>query len=194
MLNHLEYCERRFYLIHILGEMEVNARVLEGTFHHEQVHKAGSQRNGEQVIHRRVYVWSDDLMIAGYADLVEERVDERGQVTLVPVEYKKGRMGRWLNDHIRLCAQALCLEERTGIAIPKGYLFYFGSRHCQEVIFTPALRERTIATVRRARGLVHAQTLPAPLENHNKCRNYSLEPVCLPREVCQLMAANSGIR
>lgn len=189
MLNQLEYCERRFYLMHVLGEMEVNAHVLEGTFRHEQAHTAGSERSGEQVIHRRAYVWSDELMIAGYADLVEEQVDEDGQMTLVPVEYKKGRMGKWLNDHIQLCAQALCLTERTGAAVPKGYLYYFGSRHRQEVLFTPALRARTVEAVRRAHSLAAARTLPAPLENYNKCRDCSLEPVCLPREVRQLTGA-----
>ena len=30
MLNQLEYCERRFYLMQVLGEMDINADVLEG--------------------------------------------------------------------------------------------------------------------------------------------------------------------
>ncbi|MEZ0396396.1 MAG: CRISPR-associated protein Cas4 [Anaerolineales bacterium] len=187
MLNQLEYCERRFYLMHVLGEMEVNAHVLEGTFRHEQAHTAGANREGETLIHRRVYVWSDELRIAGFADVVEETLSpgaspsERGE--LVPIEYKKGRMGKWLNDHIQLCAQALCLAERSGAVVPKGYIFYFGSRRREEVEFTPALRQRTVQSIARAHELVAAQRLPPPLENYNKCRDCSLEPVCLPREV-----------
>lgn len=179
MLNQLEYCERRFYLMHVLGEMEVNAHVLEGTLRHEEVHTAGAHREGEMIVHRRVYLWSDTLRIAGFADMVEE--DAAGG--LVPVEYKKGRMAKWLNDHIQLCAQALCLEERSGKQIPKGYLFYFGSRHRQEVIFTAALRARTVESIRRAHELVNAERMPPPLENFRKCRDCSLEPACLPREV-----------
>ncbi|MDW8278969.1 MAG: CRISPR-associated protein Cas4 [Anaerolineales bacterium] len=189
MLNQLEYCERRFYLMHVLGEMEVNAHVLEGALRHEQAHNAGASREGETLVHRRVYVWSDALRIAGFTDVVEEALipSAAGQQVLIPVEYKKGRMGRWLNDHIQLCAQALCLTERTGGVVPKGYIFYFGSRRREEVIFTPELRQRTVQSVARAHELVAAQRLPPPLENDNKCRDCSLEPVCLPREVKVLL-------
>lgn len=188
MLNQLEYCERRFYLMHVLGEMEVNAHVLEGTLRHEEVHTAGAAREGEIIVHRRVYLWSDALRIAGFADVVEE--DASGE--LVPVEYKKGRMARWLNDHIQLCAQALCLEERSGKVIPKGYLFYFGSRRRQEVLFTVELRARTVESIRRAHELARAEGLPPPLESYNKCRDCSLEPVCLPREVRRLQGSYDG--
>jgi CRISPR-associated exonuclease Cas4 len=181
MLNQLEYCERRFYLMHVLGEMEINAHVLEGTFLHEQAHRPGAEREGDRVIRRRVYAWSDEFRITGFADLVEE---EDGHI--IPVEYKKGRMGKWLNDHIQLCAQAFCLAERTGEAIPLGYIFYFGTRRREEVHITAELRERTRLSIERAHQVAAAVTLPPPLENYNKCRDCSLEFVCMPREVIQL--------
>lgn len=200
MLNQLEYCERRFYLMHVLGEMEVNAHVLEGTFRHEQAHTPSRETNGSVVTHRKVYVWSDELRIAGFADVVEElSPSSQREVSLapspspaereglLPIEYKKGRMGKWLNDHIQLCAQALCIAERTGAVVPKGYIFYFGSRHREEVTFTAALRQRTVQSIARAHELVRAHRLPPPLENYNKCRDCSLERVCLPREVRQLV-------
>lgn len=187
MLNQLEYCRRRFYLMHVLGEMEVNAHVLEGMFRHAQAHAGGVSREGERLTHRRVYVWSDDLRISGFADVVEEALtpgsSPAGRGELIPIEYKKGRMGRWLNDHIQLCAQALCLTERTGAIIPRGYVYYFGSRRREEVIFTPELRARTVESIRQAHALALAGTLPPPLDNSNKCRDCSLERVCLPREV-----------
>lgn len=180
MLNQLEYCERRFYLMHVLGEMEINAHVLEGTLRHENAHSPGTSREGETLTHRRLYVWSDDLLIAGFTDVVEESPEEGA---LVPIEYKKGRMGKWLNDHIQLCAQALCISEQTGGVVPKGYIFYFGSRHREAVEITAELRARTRQSIARAHALVAAQQLPPPLENYNKCRDCSLEPICLPREV-----------
>lgn len=191
MLNQLEYCERRFYLMHVLGEMEVNAHVLEGTFQHEKVHTAGKERQGEAITYRKIYVWSDELRIAGFADVVEEFPSSTADRTtgtgiLTPVEYKKGRMGKWLNDHIQLCAQALCLSERTGAVVPRGYIFYFGSRRRQEVEFTHNLRQQTVASIQRAHQIVQEHRLPPPLENYNKCRDCSLEPVCLPREMRQL--------
>lgn len=178
MLNQLEYCERRFYLMHVLGEMEVNVHVLEGALQHEQTHKPSREQEGDKIIHRRVYLWSEELGIAGFADVVEEI---RGM--LIPVEYKKGRMGRWLNDHIQLCAQAMCLEERSGISVDLGYIFYFGSRRREGIQISPDLRELTRQSVLRARELITTGVLPSPIENYNKCRDCSLEGVCLPREV-----------
>jgi len=186
LLNQLEYCERRFWLMYVQGEMEVNAPVLEGIQQHERVHTAGGERDGETVAHRRVYLWSARLRLAGYADLVEEQ-DGR----LYPVEYKHGRCGRWLNDHIQLCAQALCLEERTGQRVERGALFYWGSHRREEVAFTPELRARTEAAVARAYALLAEGRMPPPLDHWAKCRDCSLEGICLPREVA-LLGRESG--
>ncbi len=177
-LNQLEYCERRFWLMYVLGEMDVNAPVLEGTLQHERVHSGEGEREGEVVIHRRLHVWSDRLRLIGFADVVEEAEGE-----LLPVEHKHGKMGRWLNDHIQLCAQALCLEERTGRRIVRGEIFYWGSRRREQVEFTPELRARTEAAVARAAALVAAGVMPPPLAKTVKCNDCSLEGVCLPREI-----------
>lgn len=181
MLNQLEYCERRFWLMFVCGEMEVNAPVLEGTLQHERAHTSAREQEGEMLIRRRVYVYSDELQLVGFIDVLEER---EGQ--LIPVEYKHGKMGRWLNDHIQLCAQALCLEERTGQKVEYGHVFYWGSRRRERVDFTPELRARTRASVARAFALLEEGQMPPPLEKRAKCRDCSLEPVCLPREVRML--------
>jgi CRISPR-associated exonuclease Cas4 len=177
-LNQLEYCERRFWLMFVQGEMAINAAVLEGTQQHESAHTAGTNQDGAVVVRRRLYIWSDRLRVAGFADVVEER--EGG---LFPIEYKRGRMGRWLNDHIQLCAQALCLEERTSRPIDQGEIFYWGSRRRVRVELSTELRDKTKATVARAFELLAAGRLPKPLTQRAKCRDCSLEPICLPREV-----------
>jgi hypothetical protein len=71
-------------------------------------------------------------MVSGKIDAVEET---HGQ--LVPLEYKKGRMGQHLSDHFQLCAAALCLEERTGKEIPYGEIFYHANRRRERVYFLP---------------------------------------------------------
>ncbi|MFZ5916081.1 MAG: CRISPR-associated protein Cas4 [Chloroflexota bacterium] len=195
MLNQLEYCARRFWLMFVQGEMEVNAPVLDGTLRHERAHTAGREREGDKEIHRRVYVYSDALRLVGFIDVLEE-VDNQ----LVPVEYKRGRMGRWLNDHVQLCAQALCLEERLAADEPQasapderlsvasyGYVFYFGNRRRERVEFTAQLRQQTQASVARAFALLQAGEMPPPTEKRAKCHDCSLEPICLPREVSQLL-------
>ena len=186
MLNQLEYCERRFWLMYAQGEMEVNAPVLEGTQQHERAHDGGAERDGETTIHRRLYLWSDRLRLSGFADVVECRGDPSRSPELTPVEYKHGRMGRWLNDHVQLCAQALCLEERTGRTVERGEIFYWGSRRREQVELTPELRARTEAAVARAFELLKVGQIPPPLDHRAKCRDCSLEGVCLPREVQML--------
>lgn len=181
-LNQLEYCERRFWLMHVQGEMEINAPVLEGIYQHRRAHSPGSSRDKDRVVHRRVAVWSDRLRLTGYADLVEEQAG--GDATrLIPVEHKRGKMGQWLNDHVQLCAQAMCLEERLGHSIPHGEIFYWRSRRRVSVPFTPELRARTEAAVQRAFQLLARGRMPAPEQPLAKCRDCSLEPVCLPREI-----------
>jgi CRISPR-associated exonuclease Cas4 len=181
MLNQLEYCERRFWLMYVHGEMVVNAPVLEGIQQHERVHASGAERDGDVIIHRRVYLWSDELRISGFADLVEERAGE-----LLPVEYKRGRKGRWLNDHIQLCAQAMCLEERTRQPVAHGQIFYWRSRRRVTVEMTPDLRQKTRAAVARAFELLEAGCMLPPIDHRAKCRDCSLEAICLPREVLAL--------
>jgi CRISPR-associated exonuclease Cas4 len=183
MLNQLEYCPRRFWLMYVQGEMEINAAVLEGTYQHERVHTAGHNQDGDKTTQRRVYVFSERLHLSGFIDVLEEVAGE-----LVPVEHKHGRMGRWLNDHVQLCAQALCLEERTGRPVPLGFIFYVGSRRRLEVPLDPELRARTEAAIARAFALVAAGRIPPPEQPRGKCRECSLEPICLPREVQALAA------
>jgi CRISPR-associated exonuclease Cas4 len=181
MLNQLEYCERRFWLMYVQSEMEVNAPVLEGIQQHERAHNGGREQDGETTIRRRVYLWSDRLRVAGFADVVEGRAGE-----WMPVEYKRGRMGHWLNDHIQLCAQAICLEERMGQPVQRGSIFYWRSRRRVTVDITPELRARTEAAVARAFALLEVGQMPLPLDHRAKCRDCSLEGICLPREVLLL--------
>ena len=180
-LNQLSYCERRFWLMFVQGEMEVNAAVLEGTQQHERVHTLGAHQTGETIIHRQLYLWSDRLRIVGLADVVEERPGE-----LIPIEYKRGRLGRWANDRIQLCAQALCLEERTGHTLSHGEIFYWRSRRRERVDLTPELRTQTEVAIARAFALLAAGQLPPPLDHRAKCRDCSLEGICLPREILTL--------
>src|SRR5579875_746762 len=85
-------------------------------------------------------------------------------------------------------------EEMSGSAISRGYLFYFGSARREEVVFSEALRQRTEETIRLAFALLEQGELPPPLIGrttrrsalptlHPKCKDCSLEPLCLPREV-----------
>jgi CRISPR-associated exonuclease Cas4 len=191
-LNALEYCPRRFYYECVLHEFIENAHVAEGNMRHERSDSGMTTTEDGVTTKRRVWVWSDRLQLSGFADVVEE---QDGHV--VPIEYKKGKMGEWLNDHVQLCAQALCLEEMLHSTIPLGYIFYFGSAHREEVVFTEELRQHTEQTIQQAFFLIEQGQLPPPLVGkaakrstlpsmHPRCKDCSLEPLCLPREVMAL--------
>lgn len=178
MLNALAYCPRRFAYEYIQSEMLINEHVFEGSLRHQGVDLGGMAWLGDSVQERRVYVWSERLKIAGICDLVEQK-DGR----IYPVEYKKGRPGRWENDHIQLCAQAICLEERLQISIASGAIFYFSNRRREEVLFSAELRSELEEIVALAHQLAQNQSLPPPIDKPAKCRDCSLQPICLPKEL-----------
>ena len=190
-LNALEYCPRKFYYQFVQGETLVNEFVLEGTLAHQQVHQPGTHTTAEgEVQITRLYLYSEALRLSGFADLVEERAG-----MLIPVEYKHGNQGQWLNDHIQLCAQALCLEERQPgkPLIPYGFIYYVGSQRRVKVTFTQQLRAKTKAAIAQAFKVAALETPPPPLSGKlaARCPNCSLLPLCLPDEV-NLLRSKKG--
>jgi len=190
-LNTLEYCPRRFYYQFVQSHMLVNEFVPEGTLLHRRVNRAGTQTVGQDVIQTtRLYLYSEELRLSGFADVIEEQGG-----LLIPVEYKHGQQGEqggWLNDHIQLCAQALCLEERqpNKPPLPYGYIFYAGSRRRVQVAFSAELRAKTRAAIELAFQVAALEKPPLPLEPPltARCPNCSLVSLCLPDEVKLLRA------
>ncbi|ACK70152.1 CRISPR-associated protein Cas4 [Gloeothece citriformis PCC 7424] len=179
-LNAWEYCPRRFYWEYVLGEMADNEHILMGRYLHRNVNQEGISQEGDTLCHRQQWVWSDRLQVKGIIDLVEEREDQ-----LLPVEYKKGRMAKHLNDYFQLCAAAICLEEKTGNPISYGEIFYQGNRRRQRVNFTDQLRQATEEAIFQAHRLVNDK-MPPPINHSQKCRDCSLKDICLPKEVHRL--------
>lgn len=186
-LNAWEYCPRRFYLEYVSGEMEDNEHVILGRHLHRNIDEENTVQEGEMIIHRHQWVWSDRLQISGIIDAVEE---QDGQ--LIPIEYKKGQMGQHLSDHFQLCAAGLCLEERTGREIAQGEIFYHANRRRERVIFTPELRQMTEAAIAAAQSAVD-QPIPALISHRKKCQACSLQGICLPFEVQQLRRQGAKI-
>lgn len=179
-LNAWEYCHRRFYLEYELGEMEDNEHILMGRHLHRNINEERVSEEDGVLIHRQQWVWSERLLVSGIVDAVEER-----DGLLIPLEYKKGKMGNYLNDHFQLCAAALCLEERLGREIGWGEIFYAGNKRREKVDFSARLRQMTEAAILAAKIAVEG-TIPPPIDNAKKCQACSLQGICLPFEVKQL--------
>lgn len=90
-LEHHEYCPRQCALIHADGIWTDNAHTVRGTAGHRRVDNAPSRVERGRMVLRGLPLWSEQLGIAGRADVVE--VSDDGHLT--PVEYKTGvRHGR----------------------------------------------------------------------------------------------------
>lgn len=180
-INTYVFCPRRFYYESVEGHQMINAHVEEGKIKHEHVHtEVKNRRKGDKTISRRQYLASDTLGVSGYTDLVEEK-----NGVPYPVEFKKAGMGNWLNDQVQLCLQGMLLEEKTGVSIPHGYIFYIGSKRRRKVPFDAELRETTRNYLNEARALLASRRIPKPVHD-NRCNGCSMRPVCLPDEVAYL--------
>lgn len=181
-LNQFLYCSRRAYLIHAERVFVDNEHTLLGDLAHEAVDTPGYEHRAGWEVLRALPLFSDKLGLSGKADLVEVRRDEADPARLVearPVEYKKGAARRWSNDHVQLCAQALCLEEMLGLSIASGLIFHAASALRTTVEFDAALRALTRATLDALR-LTLAQPAAPPAVLTARCDGCSLRGVCLP--------------
>ena len=142
-LQHAVYCPRQAALIHIERLWEENRFTAEGRVQHEFAEKP-SVRSARGV--RRVMALplaSQALGIAGVADLVEFHPSPIGPDIPYPVEYKRGKAKLHRADDVQLCAQALCLEDMTGHAVPEGALFYAEIKRRVRVAIDIDLRQLT---------------------------------------------------
>jgi CRISPR-associated exonuclease Cas4 len=99
--------------------------------------------------------------------------------TVYPVEYKTGPKRKWFTDDLQLAAQAMCLEDMLGRAVPKGAIFHAKSRRRREVEITAALREMAIETAEAIRVMLSSNSLPSPV-NDARCKECSMKETCQP--------------
>lgn len=200
-LQHLLFCERQCALIHIEQLWIENRFTAEGRVMHDRVHSSGSESRGNVRIEFSVPIRSFELGVTGQADVVEYQLIDIRNVTVLnekivlpvkgkpekcrqpfPVEYKRGKPKKGNYDKVQLCAQALCLEEMTGISVPNGALFYGKNKRRQEVVFDTAIREETIEAAKRLHDLIDSGRTPAPVYA-KKCDTCSFFDICMPKAV-----------
>ena len=186
-LEHYSYCPRQCALIHQEQTYDENLYTLRGRAVHKQVDEPEHTVEAGVRVERALSLWSYRLGLTGRADVVEFH-----GATPYPVEYKHGSRRQKEHDDLQLCAQALCLEEMTGQAVPEGAIFHHSSRRRRVVQFTPALREKVAQTVAAIRHMAAAPTLP-PAVNDARCTHCSLQDACLP-SVLAAKTRQRGVR
>lgn len=193
-LPHLLYCERRAALVHVEQVWHDNVYTVEGSYVHDRADQIGSEKRGNLLICRGVYIRSMELGLSGRADVVEFRLGNEtgsssegvqlpghdGLWVPYPVDYKRGRLRREPGYEIQLCAQAMCLEESLGVEAIVGGALYFGETHRRlEITFDSELRELTVRAARRLHELINSGVTPRANESA-KCDKCSLQEACMP--------------
>ena len=174
-LQHYLFCPRQCALIHLEQTWEENRLTTLGNLLHERVHEAGREKRRDVLTAHGVALSSARLGLSGQADVVEfhrgatgcalPRASGRWQP--FPVEYKRGKPKKDSCDAVQLCAQAICLEEMLGCAIPGGALFY------------GELRRDTEACAAAVHALLASGVTPPPVAG-KQCGSCSLNERCLP--------------
>lgn len=180
-LQHYMYCPRQCALIHVEKVWSENRFTAEGRILHLRADSGASGRHGGVSVDRSVPIRSEHLGLYGVADVVEMHPGEGGTREVpYPVEYKRGspKVEDW--DRAQLCAQAICLEEMLGVAIPEGALFYGKPRRRERVFFDVRLREVVAATCREMHQMIKAAEVPDAVHGP-RCRGCSLKGLCMPR-------------
>ena len=179
-LQHFAFCERQCALIHVEGAWSDNRLTVEGELMHERVHNGDDEtRHGVRIV-RGLRLRSFEMGLTGIADVVEFQCIENGKWHVCPVEYKRGKPKRDSCDEIQLCAQAICLEEMLGAAVPDGALFYGINRRRHPVTFNQDLRAATAEAARRVHALIESGRTP-PAVYAPKCDHCSMFAWCLPK-------------
>jgi len=175
-LQHHLFCPRQCALIHVEGLWADDIRTAEGHVLHEHVGTGKPEvRPGVRIV-RNVALRSLKLGVTGKADVVELRGDPPQPF---PVEYKRGKPKAHRADEVQLCAQAICLEEMFGRAVPEGALFYGEVRRRYPVTFDDGLRALTVRTAAAARANILGGITPPPVRMP-ACKSCSLEALCRP--------------
>ena len=179
-LQHYSYCPRQCALIHQEQSFADNLHTARGNAVHALVDLEGYELRAGVRIERALPLVNERLGLIGKADIVEFLRDG----TPYPIEYKHGPRRQRTHDDIQLVAQALCLEEMTGRAVPLGAIYHASSHRRREVDITPALRQMVERATMDIRAMLQSGHLP-PAVNDARCRECSLIDLCQPQMLAE---------
>lgn len=200
-IQHFSFCRRQWALIDIEQQWRENLRTVEGDILHERAHdESVRERSRDRLSLRGLRVASASLGVSGACDVVEftrsesgaRLAGEEGFWQPYPVEYKRGSSKPGDADRLQLCAQAMCLEEMLGCAVPEGSVFYGETRRRERV----ALGEELRAEVRRLLAEMHElyrRGYTPKVKPGKHCNACSLKELCLPA-LCRPNSARAYIQ
>ena len=191
-LQHWAYCPRQCGLIHLEQAFDDNLHTLRGNAVHAQVDRPGFELRRGLRVERALPLFSDGLGLVGKADTVEFEADG----TPYPVEYKHGSRHKAADiaacDDLQLAAQAWCLAEMTGHAVPEGALFYASSKRRRVVKLQPPMLQQVAEAASAVRAMLASGRLPPPTRDVRRCGGCSLRDRCQPAAMVRLAGDSSA--
>lgn len=200
-LQHFAFCRRQWALIHIEQQWQENLRTVEGGILHERAHdETIREHSRDKITIRGLRIASASLGVSGECDVVEflrrktgaRLAGEEGLWQPYPVEYKRGSSKPGDADRLQLCAQALCLEEMLGCAVPEGALYYGETRRRERVAFSEELRAEVSRLLAEMHELYHRGYTPK-VKTGKHCNACSLKELCLP-VLCRTSSARAYLQ
>ena len=176
-LQHYAFCPRQCALIHNEQVWAENWLTAQGQLLHQRVDRGEPETRKGIRYERGVQVSAESFGLVGKLDLVEVNL---ATGDMKPVEYKRGKPKQDPWDHIQLCAQGLCREEMCGREVFSGAMWYWQTRHREEVEFTDSLRAKTRKVIEDVRQLLRGGRTPKAVYE-KKCDACSLYDLCNPK-------------
>lgn len=124
---------------------------------------------------RRFAVWLEcrSLGVAGICDLVVD-----SPAGLFPVDFKMTEGGVAPGHKLQLVAYALALEEQTGRAVERGFIYLLPIEDVVVVELGRALREQALDACTSIRAALDMEELPAPTQLRSKCVQCEFRNLC----------------
>lgn len=187
-IQHFEFCQRQWALIHIEQQWVENVLTIEGQIVHQKADQPFiREKRKDRIIVRGMPVKSHELKTTGICDVVEFIEDENGitlhgeegKFRVVPIEYKRGKPKKGEEDIMQLVAQAICLEEMLVCEVPIGYFYYGEIRRREEIHITDELKEKVRKNFQQMHAYFKQQYTPK-VKTGKHCLSCSLKDICLP--------------
>lgn len=187
-IQHFEFCERQWALIHIEQEWAENILTIEGNHLHEKADDPFIREKRKNIIYvRGLPVHSTNIGLTGVCDVVEFIEDEngvplqgeQGRYLPTPVEYKRGKPKKNQADILQLVAQAICLEDMLYCPVPIGAFYYHEIRRRVEIEITEELKDQVRKTVKKMHDYYKRRHTPR-VKTGKHCQSCSLRHICLP--------------
>lgn len=187
-IQHFQFCQRQWALIHIEQQWEENVKTIEGQHIHKKADKPFlREKRGNKLIVRGMPICSHELKTTGICDVVEfvqnnngiQLHGEVGKYSPIPIEYKRGKPKKGQEDVMQLVAQAMCLEEMLVCEIDVAYIYYDEIKHRIEVEITEFMREDVRKVFKMMHNYYSKQHTPK-VKKGKHCNSCSLQNLCLP--------------